>query len=47
MSNNCESKLIFKKYIVKDIMFEYNEEYTENTAKLDFDRKKYDCYTSC
>ena len=37
MSNNCESKLIFKKYIVKDIMFEYNEEYTENTAKLDFD----------
>ncbi len=37
MSNNCESKLIFKKYIVKDIMFEYNEEYTENTAKLNFD----------
>ena len=40
MNKNYESKLICKNYIVKDINFEYNEEYKENTTKLDFDINK-------
>lgn len=38
--NNCESKLIFKRYIVKKVEFEYNEEYKEIDTKLGFDISK-------
>lgn len=41
-----KSKLIFKKYIVDEIKFNYNEKFIDKTAKIDFDIDKEITYIS-
>lgn len=41
-----KSKLIFKKYIVDEVKFNYNEKFIDKTAKIDFDIDKEVTYIS-
>lgn len=41
-----KSKLIFKKYIVDEINFNYNEKFTDKSVKIDFDIDKEITYVS-